>query len=216
MTLPRLSSDPDEAVSTLRDQLESASTGYTDNATHTSGSSALLWGSLAVSSVMAADAIGGGGPVTTPPADPPAPLPQVSDVAAGQQLLAQLHAIVWGYRVALAALDASSDQSARARATDDLRVRMRDRDRLGEWLAGRSAKAPAAEPAYALPIDPTSASRARSLIMIMESALLPFAGQWLAACDATARPAALAGLMSSGRSSVSCGGPPRTWPGWPD
>lgn len=218
--LPRLATGTDQGVSTLREQLAVASTGYARNATGTVGSTALLWGSLAVSSRMAADAIdpdgAGADPVDAPPSDPPAPLPQVSDIAGAQQLLAQLHAIVWGYRSAMARLTGSANQSALDRAAADLRTRMRERDTLVGWLAGRSATAPVAEPAYAVPVQPTSVGRAGQLIMIMESALLPFAGQWVAACEAGVRAAALAGLMSSGRASVYWGGPPRTWPGWPD
>lgn len=210
--LPTLAGDRARAVAALGDQIDAAATGYATTAWHTTGSTALLWGSLAVSARMAADAITRADPVTTPSAEPPAALPQVTDVAAAQQLLAQLHAIVWGYRTALAALGGG----ARDRAAADLGVRMRSRDALVAWLAGRSARMPAAEPAYGVPVEPTSASRAGSLIMIMETDLLPFAGQWLAGCDDGSRRSALDGLTASGLSSVYWGGPPRTWPGWPD
>lgn len=210
-TLAALSRDTDDAVNGLGDQLRAAAKTYAKTTVHTTGSTALLWGSLTVSAQMAADAIGRTAAVTAEQLEPPAGLPLVSDTAAAQQLVSQLHAIVWGYRAALA----SQSGAPRDRAAADLRLRMVNRDRLTGWLQQRKQKVPVAAPAYQPPVAPTSGARAAELILIMETALLPFAGQWLAACDASSRSTALSGLTSTGRTTVYWGGPPRTWPGWP-
>lgn len=209
--LPRLSRDVDDAVDDLQAQLLAAAKTYARTTVHTTGSTALLWGSLTVSARMAADAVARTSTVTAEKLTAPADLPLVTDTAAAQQLVAQLHAIIWGYRAALAAMSGAP----RDRATADLRTRMVNRDRLTGWLQRRKQQVPAAEPAYLPPVAPTTSARAARLILVMETALLPFAGQWLAACDESSRAAALSGLSSTGRTTVYWGGPPRTWPGWP-
>ena len=94
-------------------------------------------------------------------------------------MVAQLHALVYGYQLAIGRLPVAGDRHAQAVA-ELLQHRIR-RDRLIAWLARRSAEVPVPEPAYrpSVEVRATAASSAR-LIRTMLVALQPFAGIWLA------------------------------------
>jgi len=177
------------------------------------GRTALLWGSLAVAAETFAAAATRPGPVVA--IGPHRPAELVSDVAALQALVAQLHAIVYGYQMAIGRLPVVSP--ARARAVTDLMAHRVQRDRLSAILARRSADVPVADPAYVPSVVPSDAATASSLIRRMETALMPFCGLWLgAAATTTDRELALASLGSTTRTAASWGAGVRAWPGWSD
>lgn len=211
--LPGLGSTPAAAIKTLQGQERTAATGYAATAVASTGATALLWGSLAAAAQMAADAIALTSAVPAPrPAASRAPLAVVTDTDAAAALLTQVHAVVFGYRAGIAALSGTALQHADA----DLWRQQRLRDDLAALLAARGVTAPTALPAYALPVDPTTAATASSLFCTLEQRLLPYCGQWLAAADNTSRPDAQTTLTAGARASVAWGGAPLTWPGWPD
>ena len=77
-------------------------------------------------------------------------------------------------------------------------------------------EAPVAEPAYVPSVRVRNATSAGQLIAAMETAFLPFTGQWLAAA---AQPAdvtlAWATMRRTASSARTWGGPVSAWPGWP-
>lgn len=179
-----------------------------------SGLTALLWGSLAVAAEGFAS-IDDAGP-------PPAVglrshrlTVLLSDVAATQEMVRQLHAIIWGYQLATGKLSVTSQ--ARRRALAGLLRHRVLRDRLIVWLRTHQAEVPVAEAAYAPGSNPTDAGSAGALIRAMETALLPFCGLWLAAAGTVPdRELALTALSSTARAGRSWGAGVRAWPGWPD
>jgi len=179
------------------------------------GLEALLTGSLAVAAETYAAALGAKDPpgVSGPKRRRAAPL--LTDVAAAQQLVEQLHAVVYGYQLAVGRLRYTS--AARRRAVGELAATRRLLDTQIAFLLSRRADVPAAEPAY-VPDPPTrSAGDATRLVRAMQSRLEPFVGLTLAAAGSTAsRTAALTLLRSTSRTARTWGAPLQTWPGWPD
>jgi len=213
-TLPGLGSDPARALTMLTQQEGGAARFYRRCALASLGPTALLWGSLSAAAQQAGAAIAQTSPVTTSPARAPAPLPTVSDTEAAQQLLAQLHAVVWGYRRSMSALPRTG--AAFARAASSLAQRMGLRDQITALLSQRGASVPAAKPAYRMPADPNTEAHVANALMTMEQALLPYAGQWLGSAATAQVTPALTALSDSGLAAVGWGAPPSTWPGWPD
>lgn len=206
--------DLDDALRVLAGAESKLAGSHRRAAVAAGGLTALLWGSLAV----AAESFAG-----VDDADPPAavklrahrPAVLLSDVAATQQLVAQLHAIIWGYQLATGKLGASSKTRTRAVAAL-LRHRVL-RDRLIAWLRAREAEVPVSEASYAPSQTPTDAGSAGRLIRGMETALLPFCGLWLAAAGTRAdRELALDTLRSTARAGRAWGAGVRGWPGWSD
>lgn len=179
------------------------------------GADALLLGSASVSDAALAAALTAPGPVPpTPPNGTPAPVAAVSDVAAVQAMVRQLHAVVYGYQLALGHLAESSAAGRRALAS--LHQHRALRDRLEAELVERSAGVPVAYAAYVPSVQPSTAARSARLIRTMETALQPFCGQWLAsATQAADRAAALAALGGAVATSRAWGSAPPVWPGWP-
>jgi len=177
-----------------------------------SGSVALLWGSLAVAAGTYAAALAGNGPPVARP-QPPASLPVLSDVAATQALVGQLHALVYGYQLALGRLPVGSRAAARGqRGLGDARAL---RDRFSAWLTRHSAAVPAAEPAYAPTVPVRGAASAAELLERLEVALLPFCGLTLAAATTAGdRTQALQVLEGTAARAGGWSAPPQVWPGW--
>jgi hypothetical protein len=179
------------------------------------GLTALLFGSLSVAATTYASALSTKGkvPIRKTPANPPAP-EVLDDVAGLQAVVGQLHALIYGYQVAAGKLSVGS--KARDRALSGLTERRALRDRLISLLIARKATVPAAEPAYVTSAKVRGPGSAAALIASMETAFVPFTGQWLAAA---AQPAdqQLAGATMRRAASLarSWGGPISAWPGWP-
>ena len=184
-------------------------------ATAGTGLTALLAGSLAVAADSYATALEAKQPPSVSGKKARKPAALLSDLAATQQLVAQLHAVVFGYQLAIGKLKYTS--GARKRAVSELAATRRLLDTQIAFLLRRKAEVPPAEPAYA----PTSAVRspgdASKLVRGMRTRLEPYAGLTLAAAgDGKARSAAFTLLRSTSRTARGWGAPLQAWPGWPD
>jgi Domain of unknown function (DUF4439) len=193
---------------------ESAAAGrYRGIALKSAGREALLWGSLSVASSSFAAALSSANPPGIRPVAAPKPVEVLSEVAAVQEMVRQLHAMVYGYQLAIGKLKVLS--KTRPRAERELLTSRVFRDRLIAWLRKRSAEVPAAEPAYVPSVVPRNAATAGKLIMRMHTALQPFCGLWLAAAESHAdRTQALSALGSEVKIARSWGAPLGAWPGW--
>jgi hypothetical protein len=191
----------------------SAASHYRGAALKATGSDALLWGSLSVAAGSFAAAVGSANPPATRPVADRQPVEVLSEVVAVQELVRQLHAIVYGYQLAIGRLKVLSRQ--RPKAERELLAERIFRDRLIAWLKKHSADVPAAEAAYVPSVVPRDAATAGKLIMRMQTALQPFCGLWLAASTTPAdRQRALAALTNAVRTARSWGAPIGAWPGW--
>lgn len=202
----------DAAIGELTSRLEAALVDYRASARGSRGQMALLWGSLAAYARSAQAALVKDAPRPDPLVVPVRALEPWSDAEAEQQALRQVHALVYGYQAAIPWFRRPESQTAY-----DLLVHWRDlRDRITRLLRDRGQTAPAAEAAYALPVQPTDRNTAAELLWRMESAFAPFAGAWLAAAtqDESRRMAADA-LEEAARLCLEWGGPMTVWPGWP-
>ncbi|WP_141212477.1 DUF4439 domain-containing protein [Enemella evansiae] len=185
---------------------------YRESALAGSGTTALLWGSLAAYTRAAAVLLGSTSTRPEPPAAEIRPPASASDVEAPQQLLRQTDALVYGYQVAIGWLRGAEAQNA----LTVLGRRRALRDQVTALLRDRGQQAPAAEPAYQLTVQPTDPATARELLWRMEIAFAPFAGGWLAAATQTPdRRLAQEALEDTVQLAVGWGGPLPVWPGWP-
>jgi hypothetical protein len=202
----------DRALRAILDGLEDAVADHRRNALGSSGSAALLWGSLATYAGSAAAALTANTVRPAPPAAPIRPVAPRSDTEAAQQTVRQVHALVYGYQVAIPWFRGAEFESAY-----DVLVRRRGlRDRLTRRLREAGMVAPAAEPAYGLPVQPHDRATATELLWRMETAFAPFAGGWLAAAtDDDVRGIALQSLEEATTLGIRWGGPLVVWPGWP-
>jgi len=186
---------------------------YRSAALKAKGADALLWGSLSVAAGSFAAAIGSANPPATHPVADRHPVQVLTEVVAVQELVRQLHAIVYGYQLAIGKLKVFSKQ--RPKAEHELLAQRIFRDRLIAWLRKNSADVPAAESAYVPSVVPRNAATAGKLIMRMQTALQPFCGLWLAAAATPAdRQQALTALSNAMKIARSWGAPLGTWPGW--
>lgn len=178
------------------------------------GLAALLFGSLSVAatSYAAALAVTGNVPITRPVTNP-APPQVLDDVAGIQATLTQLYPLIYGYQLALGKLGLTG--AAGTRGSNGLLERRALRDQLISLLLARNAAVPAAEAAYVPSVRVVDAGSAGRLIATMETAFLPFTGQWLSAAS---RPAdqqlAWATMGRAATLARAWGGPISTWPGW--
>ncbi len=139
----------------------------------------------------------------------------VSDIEAIQEMVRQLHAIVYGYQLALGQLSEANPSGKRALA--GLQAHRALRERLEQLLVDRSAQVPVAEPAYVPPIPLVSATSSAELIRRMETALTPFCGLWLASATRSAdRAMAFDALARTATTARSWRAPLAVWPGWQD
>lgn len=208
--------DLSEALSALTGVADTAVGSYREAVAATTGGTALLWGSLAVTARQAKLALSlRATPPETPPVTERSPLDEQTDVDALRSTISQAHAIVFGHQVAIA--EFGFDSAERERADAALTAHRRTRDAMTAWLTERNVVPPASESTYDLPIAVTSPATAGELIMAMESAYLPFLGGVLAAvATAEEKRTALAALEASAEASLRWGGPLIRWPGWPD
>ncbi|HEX6757559.1 MAG TPA: DUF4439 domain-containing protein [Propionibacteriaceae bacterium] len=191
----------------------SAAGHYRSAALKAKGLDALLWGSLSVAAGSFAAAIGSANPPAARPVANRPPVGVLSEVVAVQELVRQLHALVYGYQLAIGKLKVLSRQ--RAKAEHELLVQRIFRDRLIAWLKKHEADVPAAEAAYVPSVVPRNPATAGKLIMRMQTALQPFCGLWLAASATPAdRQQALTALTSAMKTARSWGAPLGAWPGW--
>ncbi|WP_375431161.1 DUF4439 domain-containing protein [uncultured Friedmanniella sp.] len=192
-----------------------AAAQYRRAAESSSGLTALLWGSMAVASSRYAAALAA---ADTPTAAAPRrhqPMALVPDTTAVADLVAGLHAAVYGYQLALGRLEPGS--ATHDRAVDGLRDRRLLLGQLVERLDAAGADVPAAKPAYVPDPTPRDAKTAARLIRNLELALVPFGGLWLAAAARAAdRRRALEVLTDTVARSERWGAEVLPWPGWRD
>jgi hypothetical protein len=182
------------------------------DALSSSGLEALELGSMSVAAATFAGVATDRDPPSARAVRTPAPTALLSDVEAVQQLVAQLHAMVYGYQLAIGRLPVL--HSRRPRAIRELEQHRIIRDRYIAWLNRREAEVPAAEPAYIPTTVPYNAATSSRLIRQMQTAFQPFCGLWLAAASDADRPAALTQLRSTTDLALLWGAPLRAWPGF--
>ncbi len=202
----------DGSLALLSRRENSAAQHYRSAAVQAQGSEALLWASLSVAAASFAPAIGSNDPPGTRPVANPLPVAILPEVDAVQELVRQLHAIVYGYQQAIGRFKVLSKQ--RPKAERELLAQRVFRDGLIAWLTKHSADVPAAEPAYVPSVVPRNAATAGTLIMRMQTALQPFCGLWLAASATQPdRQQALTALTTAMNTARSWGAPLAAWPG---
>lgn len=206
------------------DQLVSAETKaaakHRATALSTTGLAALLWGSMAssaaaIAAILTTADLAGDDPQPAATAvaavKARAPMPVVTVVVAEQEMVRQLHAIIYGYQLALGRLTGSRRDTAAA----ELKRHRILRDRLTARLLARKADVPVAAPAYVPSTNPRNAATAAKLIRQMESALVPFCGLWLAATTTPGeRTEALNQVGRTTGVARQWGASQPAWPGW--
>jgi hypothetical protein len=190
-----------------------AASRYRSAARKAKGSEALLLGSLSAAAGSFASALGSSNPPGTSPVADRQPVEVLSEIAAVQELVRQLHAIVYGYQLAIGQFKVLSRQ--RPKAERELLAQRIFRERLIAWLRKHAADVPAAAPAYVPSIVPRNPATAGKLIMRMQTALEPFCGLWLAAAATQPdRQQALNALTNAMKTARSWGAPLAAWPGY--
>jgi hypothetical protein len=141
----------------------------------------------------------------------PIEVPLLSDVEAVQSLVEQLHALVYGYQLAIGRLPLASDRHDQA--VSELLQHRIQRDRLIAWLTHRSAEVPVAEPAYRPTVEPRNPGSAARLIRTMLVALQPFGVLWLAAAGDADRRLAFSVFGTMADLARGWNAPLPIWPG---
>jgi hypothetical protein len=177
-----------------------------------SGEDSLRFGAIAAAAGLYA------GVVTTDrrlPISEGPPMPTVlarsTDTAAVQTLVAQLHALVYGYQLAIGRMPVAGARHDQAVA-DLLQHRIR-RDRMISWLRRRDAEVPAPEPAYRPSVDVRDGASGIRLVRTMLVALQPFAGIWLASANDAEREWALSFFLTTAALARGWGASLPVWPG---
>ena len=143
----------------------------------------------------------------------PTVLARSTDTAAVQELVAQLHALVYGYQLAIGRMPVAGRRDDQAVA-ELLQHRIR-RDRMIGWLRRRGAEVPVPEPAYRPSVEVRDGPTGARLVRTMLVALQPFAGVWLPSANDPEREWALSFFLTIGDLARSWGAPLPVWPGSP-
>lgn len=209
-----------KAVAQLEKAAANAATAHRRSAVAADRLTALLWGSLAASAdatatiLKAADLAGDKpdpGIATVGKVRSRSPMPVVSVVAAEQEVVRQLHALIYGYQLALGRLKGARREAAQT----ELRRHRILRDRLTTRLLDRKADVPVAKAAYVPSTNPRSAATAAKLIRQMQTGFQPLCGLWLAAAATPVeRTEALDQLGHTTAAARQWGAALSTWPGW--
>ena len=141
----------------------------------------------------------------------PTEIPLLTDVEAVRSLVGQLHALIYGYQLAIGRLPVASDRHGQALA--ELLQHRIQRDRLISWLTRRSADVPVAEPAYRPSVEPRDPGSAARLIRTMLVALQPFGAVWLAAAGDADREGAYTTFSTIVDLARAWNAPLPIWPG---
>jgi hypothetical protein len=176
------------------------------------GRDAARFGAVAAAAGLYARVITVGDPVPIGRPTTPTEIPLATDVEAVQSFVAQLHALVYGYQLAIGRLPVASDRHDQAVA-ELLQHRIR-RDRLITWLTRRSAEVPVPEPAYRPSVEPRNPASAATLIRTMLVALQPFGAIWVAATGDADREWALTTFSTIVDLARAWNAPLPVWPGW--
>ncbi len=200
-----------QSLTGLANSQKAAATRHRASALAVSGRDAARFGATAVAASCYARVVTTDHRVPLASSATPAEIPLRSDVEAVQSLVEQLHAVIYGYQLAIGRLKVVSDRHDQAVAElEQFRIR---RERLISWLLRRSAKVPVAEPAYRTPVEPRDPGTATKLIRTMLIALQPFAAIWLAAADDPNRESAFTTLAAIVDLAAGWNAPLPIWPG---
>ncbi|MFT4164271.1 MAG: DUF4439 domain-containing protein [Microlunatus sp.] len=209
-----------KAVAQLEKAAANAATMHRRNTVTADQLTALLWGSLATSAgatatiLKAADLAGDDpdpGIAAVGKVRSRSPMPVVPIVAAEQEVVRQLHALIYGYQLALGRLKGARRDAAQT----ELRRHRVLRDRLATRLLNTKADVPVAKAAYVPSTNPRNATTAAKLIRQIETSFQPFCGLWLAAAATPAeRTEALDQLGHTTTVARQWGAALSTWPGW--
>jgi hypothetical protein len=175
------------------------------------GRDAARFGAAAAAAGLYSGVITGGRSVPTAGATRATEIPLRTDVQAVQSLVAQLHALIYGYQLAIGRLPVASREHAQAEA-ELLQHRIR-RDRLIGWLTRRSAEVPVPEPAYRPTVEPRDLRSSAKLIRAMLVALQPFGAIWVAAAGDADRESALTTFGAIVELARAWNAPVPIWPG---
>ena len=205
--------DLDASLASLIKRERAAARSHARATLASSGFPALLWASMSVAATSYASALGQDAAVPVA-SSKRRPLPDVAETKAVTELVTQLHAVIYGYQLAIGQFPVLSKRRARAVA-DLLGVRIL-RERLISILTRRSADVPVPEAAYVPSVRVHDVATAGRLIAQMQTALLPFCGLFVAAAEnAKDRSLAFDTLAGSAKTARSWGAPITAWPGWP-
>jgi Domain of unknown function (DUF4439) len=203
---------PKKALAALIKQEQVAAASHARTALASTGFVSLLWGSMSVAATTYASALAGDKaiPIASPARSQ---LPALSETDAVSELVTQIHALIYGYQLAIGRLPVLG--KAHRRAVAELRRSRILRDRLIAILTTRSADVPVAKAAYVPSVRVHDAASAALLIRGMQSALLPYCGLFVAAAgNASVRKLALDTLAGAAAIARSWGAPITAWPGW--
>jgi hypothetical protein len=201
----------DEALALLVKRERAAARSHAKTTLASSGFPALLWASMSVAASSYASALDDDAAVPIM-SSKRHPLPALSADQAVAELVAQLHALVYGYQLAIGKLPVLGNRHARAVA-ELLRVRIL-RERLISILTKHSVNVPVPKSAYVPSVRVYDAASAGKLIAHMQSALLPFCGLFVASADGD-KKLAFDTLAATARTARSWRAPISAWPGWP-
>jgi Domain of unknown function (DUF4439) len=204
LTLPR-------SLARLARNQQAAAVSHRAAALAVSGRDAARIGAVAAAAGLYSRVIIAGDPVPLAAPATRVNLPLLPDVEAVQSLVIQLHALIYGYQLAIGRLPVAGARHARAVA-ELLQHRIR-RDRLIGWLIQRSAEVPVAEPAYRPSVEPRNSSSAAKLIRTMLVALQPFGMIWLAAAGEADRESAFTTFNTIVGMARAWDAPLPIWPG---
>jgi uncharacterized protein DUF4439 len=143
----------------------------------------------------------------------PTALARSTDTAAVQSLVAQLHALVYGYQLAIGRMPVAARRDDQAVA-ELMQHRIR-RDRMISWLRRRDAEVPVPEPAYRPSVEVRDGATGARLVRTMLVALQPFAAIWLASANDTEREWALSFFLTNADLARGWGAALPVWPGSP-
>lgn len=210
---PRPTGTVKQALARLADGESTTAGAWRRAALAASGLEALTWGSLAVAGTRFAAGLTAANPPPVGTVGTPAPVLVLAETAAVQEVVRQLHAMVYGYQLAIGRLPVLG--SNHPRAVKELLAHRKLRDELIDELVSIGAEVPVAEPAYVPPVAPRDGATSGRLIRRMQIAFQPFCGLWLAAATTTTeRRRALNALATASARARTWGGPLTAWPGY--
>jgi hypothetical protein len=200
-----------QALARLARDQAAAATSHRAAALALRGRDAARIGAVAVAADLYSRATAAGRATPTEARSTPTEIPLLTDVEAVRSLVAQLHAVVYGYQLAIGQLPVASGRHDQA-VTELLQHRIQ-RDRLIGWLTLRSAEVPVPEPAYRPSVEPRNASSAARLIRTMLVALQPFGAVWLAAAGDADQESAFRTFVTIADRARAWNAPLPIWPG---
>jgi Domain of unknown function (DUF4439) len=143
----------------------------------------------------------------------PTPLAHSTDTAAVQSMVAQLHALVYGYQLAIGRMPVASSDDDRGVA-ELLQLRIR-REQMIAWLRRRDVEVPVPAPAYRPSVEVRDGPSGIRLVRTMLVALQPFAAVWVASANDAERDWALSFFLTNATLARGWGAALPVWPGSP-